>query len=427
MVGVDVVDISRIADLLEEPAFLPRFFTAEECGYIQSKHNRAATAAGLYAAKEAFAKLLGCGVRGFSLREAGVTHDAHGCPAYALSGRAADLARRAGLRDITLSISHDGGVAVAAATAEHDARLAAFTAAVHKTDDAPDDVWTISDARQWLPKRREDSHKGDYGKVFAVAGSTGLTGAGILACTAALKMGSGLITLGCAASLNPIFEICLREVMTLPLPDLHGALTMAAAEPIAERCKASDALLYGCGLGGGDTVSEILTAVLPEVAIPTIIDADGINALVKNIDILSQARGPIIMTPHWMEFSRVSGLTLEQIAESPATHAAAFAQQYGVVVVLKSHQTVIASPDGRVRRNLLGNAGMATGGSGDVLSGILLSLLGQGLPPFEAAVLGVYLHALSGDMAAADKGEHGMTPSDLIEQLPYAVKFITQQ
>ena len=426
MVGVDVADISRMADLLEEPAFLPRFFTAEECAYIQGKHNRAATAAGLYAAKEAFAKLLGCGVRGFSLREAGVTHDAQGRPVYALSGRAADLARRAGLGDIALSISHDGGAAVAAAMATRDDRLAAFTAAVHKTDGAPDDVWTIDDARQWLPKRRADSHKGNYGKVFAVAGSTGLTGAGILACTAALKMGSGLITLGCAASLNPIFEICLREVMTLPLPDLHGTLTMAAAAPIAERCRAADALLYGCGLGGGDTILELLAAVLPGLDIPAVIDADGINALAKNIDILSRARGPVVLTPHWMEFSRISGLTPEQIAAQPAAHAADFAKKYGVVVVLKSHQTVIAAPDGRIRRNVLGNAGMATGGSGDVLSGILLSLLGQGLPPFEAAALGVYLHALCGDMAAADKGEHGMTPSDCIEQLPYAAKFITQ-
>lgn len=425
MLGTDMVEISRMAELMADNAFLPRFFTGEECAYIQGKHNPAATAAGIYAAKEAFAKLLGCGVRGFSLREAGITHDALGRPVYALTGRAADLAQRAGIRDIDLSISHDGGIAIAAASAERDRKLAAFAAAVHKTDGAAEDVITIEDVRRWLPKRRQDTHKGDYGKVFAVAGSTGLTGAGILACTAALKTGSGLITLGCAASLNPIFEICLREVMTLPLPDMHGALTMTAAKPIAERCRTADALLYGCGLGNTDTIYEILASLLPGLTIPAVIDADGINALSRNIDILSRAHSPVVLTPHWMEFSRIAGLEITQISKDPAACAADFAQKYGVIVVLKSHQTVIAAPDGKVRRNNLGNAGMATGGSGDVLSGILLSLLGQGIPPFDAAALGVYLHALCGDMAASDKGEYGMTPTDLIEMLPYAMKFIT--
>lgn len=426
MVGTDIVDIRRIARMLENPQFLPRFFSDEECFYVRRKQDQPATAAGLYAAKEAFAKLLGSGVRGFSLREVGVTHDRLGCPAYALAGGAARAARKAGLRRIHLRIAHDGGLAIAVATAEADPKWAAFAASVHKTDGQAADVYTAEDARTALPKRAADTHKGDYGKVFAVAGSTGMTGAGILACTAALKTGSGLITLGCAATLNPIFEICLREVMTLPLPDAHGALTMAAAQPIIARCQASDAVLYGCGLGNTDTVFEILTDVLKNSETPMVIDADGINALTRHIDVLSCARAPVVLTPHWMEFSRISGLDMAQIAADPAGCAADFAKTYGAVVVLKSHRTVIAAPDGRVRRNLLGNPGMATGGSGDVLAGVIVSLLGQKLEPFAAAAAGVYLHALAGDMAAAEKGEYGMTPTDLAENLPYAVKFLQE-
>lgn len=426
LVGTDVVAVARMERLLQDAAFLPRFFTREECAYVQGKKNKAETAAGLYAAKEAFAKAAGTGVRGFSLREVGVSHDTQGRPFYQLTGRAAALLKKWGVRQMALSISHDGGVAVATAALDIDRKRADFERAVQKTDGAPPEVLTLADARRWLPKRRRDTHKGNYGKVFLVAGSIGLTGAGIFASTAALKMGSGLITLGCPASLNPIFETCLHEVMTLPLPDAHGILTMNGVEAILQRCKASDALLFGCGLANADTIQQILANILPETGIPAVIDADGINALARNIDILSHRAGPVVLTPHWMEFSRLSGLPLDTVAADPAKCAADFARQHGVVLVLKSSETYVAAPDGRVRRNIMGNCGMATGGSGDVLSGVILSLLGQGLAPFEAASLGVYLHALSGDLAALDKGEYGMTPTDILENLPYAVKYVMQ-
>ena len=292
------------------------------------------------------------------------------------------------------------------------------------TDTDEVDIISYGRVKKSIPIRRDETHKGDYGRIFIVAGSKGLTGAAIMASKAALRSGGGLITLGCAESLNSIFEIALHEVMTLPLPDDGKAITRYSADAIVDKANKSSVLLFGCGLSDTQDVYAVLKSVLRNVEIPVVIDADGINAMSRNINILKTAKCPVILTPHIGEFSRLTGFSAEDIMADKERIASDFAVEYGVTLVLKSHETIVAYSDGKVRRNVLGNPGMATGGSGDVLAGIIASFVGQGIE--NAAECGVYIHSLAGDMAALDKGEYGMIPTDIIDNLPYAIKHIVK-
>ncbi|MBE7030207.1 MAG: NAD(P)H-hydrate dehydratase [Ruminococcaceae bacterium] len=416
MLGIDMVEIARMARALEDPSFLPRFFTTKEVEYITSRKRPEEAAAGFFAAKEALSKALGTGVRGFGLKDISVTHTPLGKPTirttFPLPGEA------------EVSITHDGGMAIAAVIITIPAQKKAFDQAILPSIGQAEEVISPSLAASLIPKRKKEFHKGDCGKVYAVAGSAGLTGAGILAARAALACGSGLITVGCSQSLNPIFEVALTEVMTHPLADMEGTLDTACIPALLEKAHTADAVLFGGGLSRADSIPVILDRVLKEVSAPLVLDADGINALGTHIDKL-QGR-TTVLTPHVAEFCRMTGETTAQVLANPCQCAQNLAAQSGAVVVLKSHRTVIAAPDGRVMKNVLGNPGMATGGSGDVLAGVILSLLGQGCTPFDAAVLGVYLHSLAGDMAALDKGEYGLTPTDLVGQLPYAMHYLNQ-
>ncbi|MBR2476511.1 MAG: NAD(P)H-hydrate dehydratase [Clostridia bacterium] len=292
------------------------------------------------------------------------------------------------------------------------------------TDTGDAGVISYGRVKKSILLRKDETHKGDYGRIFIVAGSKGLTGAAIMASKAALRSGGGLITLGCAESLNSIFEIALHEVMTLPLPDDGKAITRYSADAIVDKASKSSVLLFGCGLSDTQDVYSVLKSILRNVHIPVVIDADGINAMSRNIYILKTAKCPVIITPHMGEFSRLTGLSAEDIMADKERIASEFATEYGVTLVLKSHETIIAHSNGKVRRNVLGNPGMATGGSGDVLAGVIASFIGQGLE--HAVECGVYIHSLAGDMAAVDKGEYGMIPTDIIENLPYAIKHIVK-
>ena len=208
------------------------------------------------------------------------------------------------------------------------------------------------------------------------------------------------------------------EAMPFPLPDQDGKLSLAAETEIRQRIEPCDAAVIGCGLGRS-AESDTLTRNLLNIDKTLILDADGINALQGHTELLQKRTVPTILTPHEGEFLRIGDLSAGR-----EKSAAAFAKTYGVTLVLKGHRTVIASPDGRLAINPTGNSGMAKGGSGDVLSGMILSLLGQGMDPFDACCVGVYLHGLCGDLAAAEKTEYAMTPTDMIEKIPNAYKEI---
>lgn len=268
-----------------------------------------------------------------------------------------------------------------------------------------------------LPTRDPQGHKGSFGKVYCLCGSVGFTGAPIFASRAAVRSGAGLVYLGVPQSIWQVVAVKSDEAMPFPLPDKDGKLSEEAEESIRRRIESCDAALIGCGLGRSEG-SDALVRKLLDVGKPLVLDADGINALEGHMNVLSRRAGVTVMTPHEGEFLRVGG-DLSLGREAAAT---AFAKEHGVYLVLKGHHTVVAAPDGRRMINPTGNSGMAKGGSGDVLSGMILSLLGQGMDTFAACCCAVWLHGRAGDLAAAEKGERGMTPGDLLEKIPRALK-----
>lgn len=277
---------------------------------------------------------------------------------------------------------------------------------------------TGSRVRGILPRRDPAGHKGNFGKVLCVCGSVGYTGAPIFASRAAVRTGAGLVFLAVPKSVWPVAAVKSDEAMPFPLPETaDGKLSLLAEESIRQRASDCDAVLIGCGLGR-DRQTDALVRNLLSIEKPLVLDADGLNALGQSVELLQKRTAPTVLTPHEGEFLRLGG----DLSRGREAAAAAFSRNYGVYLVLKGHHTLVAAPDGCMAVNGTGNSGMAKGGSGDVLAGMLLSLLGQGCEAYDACCAAVWLHGRAGDLAAADKGERGMTPTDLLEQIPYAMK-----
>ena len=268
-----------------------------------------------------------------------------------------------------------------------------------------------------LPDRKADSHKGDYGKILLLCGSRGYTGAAALAAMGALRSGAGLVYLAVPESIYAIEACKLTEAIVLPLPDEGGTIAMSALPEIRRLLPKMDAVLIGCGLGQSEGTRAVLETVLREFSGPVVVDADGINLLAKHMDILRERHAPTILTPHAGEFVRIGGDNkADRVSETLR-----FAMKYGCILLLKGHETVIS--DGKETYvNQTGNPGMAVGGSGDVLSGIIVSLLGQGIEPLKAAACGAWLHGKAGDICAEEIGQYGMLPTDLVEVLPRLLK-----
>lgn len=266
---------------------------------------------------------------------------------------------------------------------------------------------------RFCPPRRPDTHKGDYGRVVIVAGAEGYTGAPVLAARAALRTGAGLIFTMTPRCVYPIVAAKLDAPMVLPLPEESGRLSFAALPAVLERLQAADACLLGPGLGRAPGVEAVVREVLRACRCPLILDADGINAVSGHIDVLRGATCPVLLTPHEGEFRRLTGVP----ERDRVTGAMALARETGCIVLRKGHETVITDGE-RTYVNRTGNPGMATGGSGDVLAGILLALLGQGVPPLEAAATAAWLHGRAGDLAAERMGQYAMSPTELLVELP---------
>lgn len=266
-------------------------------------------------------------------------------------------------------------------------------------------------------KRKVNSHKGDYGTALILCGSYGMAGASILATKAALKSGLGIAKCGLCESIYLPLTVACPEAVCLPMKQTRkGGLKNSKTDIqlLSQKCKA---ILFGCGVGKGKDIQKILKRLVLTSKLPLVIDADGINALSYSIDILKKTKAPIILTPHPAEMARLCGKTTAEVEKNRVKTASDFAKAYNCTVVLKGARTIIADKNGYVFFNLNGNSGMATGGSGDVLSGIIVSLLAQGLDPLSAAKAGVFLHGEAGDKAASKLGERGMLPSDIIAEL----------
>ena len=277
---------------------------------------------------------------------------------------------------------------------------------------------TASRVRSILPRRDPAGHKGDFGKLLCVCGSVGYTGAPVFASRAAVRTGAGLVFLAVPEQAWPVVAVKSEEAMPFPLPETaEGRLSLLAEEPIRQRAASCDAVLIGCGLGRGRQTDALVRKLL-DIDRPLVLDADGLNALDGCPEQLQRRTAPTVLTPHEGEFLRLGG----DLSRGREAAAAAFSRKYGVYLVLKGHRTLVADPEGRLAVNETGNSGMAKGGSGDVLAGMIVSLLGQGCGAFDACCAAVWLHGRAGDRAAADKGERGMTPTDLLEQIPYAMK-----
>ncbi len=276
---------------------------------------------------------------------------------------------------------------------------------------------SYEDVAACFTPRMADSHKGTYGHLLAVCGSVGMAGAAILSARAALRSGVGLLTVALPESIYSIVAGSVPEALFLPLPENEqGRLSHTALPILRQALKGKTALLVGCGLGCCEDTQIIVRELLLQADCPKVLDADGINAVARHIDVLETAFSSLIVTPHPAEMSRLCGSTVDTVQADRISVATAFAKQYDVTVALKGHHTVVADAT-QYRINPTGNAGMATGGSGDVLAGMIASFAAQGMSPFDAAMCGVYLHGLAGDMAAKRCSQHAMLPSDMIEEL----------
>ncbi|MEQ8200468.1 MAG: NAD(P)H-hydrate dehydratase [Syntrophomonadaceae bacterium] len=282
--------------------------------------------------------------------------------------------------------------------------------------------------KRWLTPRAADTHKGTYGHVLVVGGSAGMTGAVTMTACAALRSGAGLVTAALPKTLVPILDVTVMEVMSRALPETSQCSISIEALPAIENLLGTCSVCaVGPGMSRYREANAIVRYILENSGVPVLIDADGINALESDPEVLRDRQVPVVITPHPRELARLTGLSVEEIQHNRIEIASRYAAKWGITIVLKGHHTVVACPAGEIYINGSGNPGMATAGSGDVLSGIIAGLIAQGLKTQRAAAAGVYIHGRAGDQAAAELGQRGMIAGDLIDYLPDALLEIAGQ
>lgn len=284
-------------------------------------------------------------------------------------------------------------------------------------------------AASYLPARNPESHKGDYGKLFILAGSIGYTGAATLTSLAALRSGTGLVILGIPESLNAIMETKVTEVITKPLPDVRkgGHLATRGMGEIRQQVNWADALAIGPGIGTHHETTELVNRLVRQIEKPAVIDADGLNIIAKDISVLKEHKGPLVISPHYGEFARLTKLPIEEIFQNRFELAKAFAKEHNLTLILKGAPSIVATKSDEIYINYSGNDGMATAGSGDVLTGLIAGFLAQGLDSEKAAILATYAHGLAGDLAAGELGRRGMIAGDILRMVPEALLELGEQ
>jgi NAD(P)H-hydrate epimerase len=285
-----------------------------------------------------------------------------------------------------------------------------------------DELITPETVIDLLPYRKPDAHKGNFGRLFVLAGSVGMTGAAAMTAEAANRTGCGLIKLGCPRMAQPVLATKLTEVMTCPLPDVakKGVLALRSLGEIRSFVDQHDAVVVGPGMGTHHETKELVRRLLSNLNKPTIVDADGLNNLAGATDIIKECPSPLVLTPHPGEFARLTGEEAPPDYRDKADMVRKAAAEFNAVIVFKGSPTLVADPDGLCYFNQTGNSGMATGGSGDVLSGMIGSFLAQGMRPIDASICAVFIHGLAGDLAAEELTERALVAGDIIRYLPVA-------
>ncbi len=396
--GIDIIEIQRIKDaVLKNDGFLARVFTDCELSYYTETGCRFETLAGFFAAKEAFSKYLGTGISGFNLKDISVNHTPKGMPYIVFNGEKSE---------VSLSLSHNKTTAVAVVFGGEPCFV---------LNPLKEEMSRI------LPQRSPNTNKADFGKALVIAGSKGMTGAAVLSAYSLLRSGAGLVTLAVPESQRAIAAGFYPELMTVGLPENDGIISALAAKRIFELTEGKDVVVFGPGLGQSRDIPLLLEELLNTYQGKLLIDADGLNALGKNINMLNKKKCQVVITPHPGEMSRLTGIDVCEIQKNRTKIAQDFADNFDVTVVLKGFETVVAQSGRENFVNPTGNSGMATAGTGDVLSGVVAAFLGQGIDSFDAARLGVYIHGLAGDMAKDELGEYGMLASDVAIFIPKAI------
>ena len=402
-VGVDVAAIPRIAEAQKRfgNRFLRKFLTEREIDYCGGSAERWA---GRWAAKEAIGKAMPTGVPRPRMRDVEILPAEDGrphvrvAPATTLTGRTVDV-----------SIAHDGHFAVAVAV-------------IPDTNFPPPlgegQGGGLPDGFR-LPERPRDGHKGTFGTVVVLAGSQGYTGAAYLTSMGAARSGAGIVRLMVAQSIYPILAEKCTEVVVGPVPEISpGVVGHAALSAVLRGFSGAASGIVGPGIGRDTSTRRLIEDLLPKVTVPLVLDADALNLLSEHRSILPKLSPDIVLTPHPAEFGRLANLETSAVQKDRRGIASRFAKTWNKVVVLKGAGTVIAAPDGRITLNPIATPALASGGTGDVLAGLIGGLMAQKLPPFEAAVTGVHLHSVAGTDLEASMGQAGVLASDLLPQIP---------
>jgi hydroxyethylthiazole kinase-like uncharacterized protein yjeF len=403
-IGVDAVSVDRVALAVKRSGhgFLDKVYTPAEQAYCAGNPDRLA---GRWAAKEAVIKCFdGTGIC-FPRRRIEVLPGPNGAP------RARLLGDHRGAR-LEVSITHHSRLAVATAHLE--------------MPEATDDLLPAPDA-VLIPERPRDAHKGTFGTAIVLAGSLGYTGAAYLAATATARTGAGLVKLLVADTIYPILAAKCTEVMATPVPEVApGAVGHAAYDSIMRQLAGAGVGVIGPGLGRDSSTWRLVLDLALHAVCPLVIDADGLNALADSPRSKGKLAKNRVLTPHPGELSRLTGKTVEAIAADRHGSARKAAKEWGAVVVLKGAHTVVAHPDGRISEDPHEVPALATGGTGDVLSGIIGGLIAQGSEPFAAAVTGVYVHAAAGRRISQRLGDSGLLASDLLLEIPIVMNVLRQ-
>jgi hydroxyethylthiazole kinase-like uncharacterized protein yjeF len=402
-IGVDAIGVERLALAVKRsgPGFLNKAYTQAEIDYCAGSAERLA---GRWAAKEAVIKCFDGTGYCFPRRRIEVLPAVTGAPHVRLVGDAGDL-------DVRVSITHHSGLAVATAVLTLNGTVLALA--------APDAVR--------LPARPPDAHKGTFGTVVVLAGSYGLTGAAYLSSTAAARAGAGLVRLLVAEGVYPILAAKCTEVMATPVPEVApGAVGHAEYDTVLRQLESADAGLIGPGLGRDSSTWRLVHDLVAHAPCPLVVDADGLNALADAPRLLRRLGKNRVLTPHPGEMARLLGRSTSEVQGDRAAVARKAAREWRVVVVLKGAKTVVAGPDGRLSEDPHEVPALASGGTGDVLSGVIAGLMAQGSDPFTAAVTGVYVHAEAGRRVQAEIGQSGLLASDLLPVIPRVMNAMRQ-
>lgn len=397
--GVDIVKNSRIKNILDKSrdSFYRKIFTDNEIEYISSKNHNYKTVSGLFAAKEAVSKMLGTGIGEIGWKDIEILHNNKNKPYIYINQKMIKILDLLNVNTIELSISHEEEFAIAFAIGYLSVN----------------DIFIPNEIKEILPTRDVDSHKGSYGRVGIVAGSKGMTGAPYLSSTAALKSGSGLVYSVVPKDIEDIMSIKFTEVI------VNGYETIEQCLSVINKM---DGLVLGPGLGESPETKALVKTILETFQGPIVLDADGINAICDG-EILFNRKGLTVITPHPGELSSLINKDVKEIQEQRIFYSKYTSKKYNVITVLKGHETIITYND-NIYINKTGNPGMATAGSGDVLSGMIISFICQGIDPYKSCILATYTHGLAGDLGKINRGEYGLVASDILDLIPMAIKKI---